>query len=129
MAVFLFFNPIVGGALALLSVGMLIKAEGPMGLIEIPSLLGNILSYARLFALGLASVKLAEIINEMTVPMFTSLDPLLIIAGIIILLLGHGLNIALGVLGPFIQSTRLEYVEFFGKFFKGGGKEFKPFGV
>ena len=118
-----------GLAVGVIAVLMLLKAEGPIGLIEIPSLFGNILSYARLFALGLASLMLAEIINQLATPMFLSFNPLLMIAGIFILLAGHGINIFLGVLGPFIQSIRLEYVEFFGKFFKGGGKEFKPFGA
>lgn len=121
-------HQIIGALIALASIIMLFKGEGIRGLIEVPSLLSNILSYARLFALGLASLKLAEIINELAMPLFQSGNIALIALGVLTLLLGHALNIFLGVLGPFIQSLRLHYVEFFTKFFEGGGKEFKPFG-
>ena len=50
-----------------------------------------------------------------------------IIIGVIVAGLFHALNLALGILSPTIQSLRLHYVEFFGKFFQGGGVEFKPF--
>jgi len=120
---------IIGIAIIIASIIMLFKGDGIRGLIELPSVLSNILSYARLFALGLASLKLAEIINELATPLFHSGSIPLILLGLITLIFGHALNLFLGVLGPFIQSLRLHYVEFFTKFFEGGGKEFKPFGL
>jgi V/A-type H+-transporting ATPase subunit I len=52
-----------------------------------------------------------------------------IIGGIIIMIFGHTINLALGLIGPFLHSLRLHYVEHFTKYYKGGGKEFKAFGV
>lgn len=121
------FAEIIGGVIALLGVGLLYIGEGITGLIELPSLLSHTLSYARLFGIGLASVQLAFIINKF-VGEFFAMGGVGIIAAVLILIMGHTLNIFLGVLGPFIQSLRLHYVEFFTKFYKGGGIPYSPFG-
>lgn len=120
-------GPIPGAALLILSIAMLYKGEGVKGLIEIPALLSNILSYARLFAVGLASVELALIINEFA-GSFIAQGGVYIAVAVALLLGGHGLNILLGILGGFLHSLRLHYVEFFTKFFEGGGKRYAPFG-
>jgi len=119
---------IPGGIVTLLGVGMLFKGEGIRGIIELPSIFSNILSYARLFAVGLASVQLALIVNKF-VESLLELGGFAIIGAILIGIVGHSVNIALGILGPFLHSLRLHYVEFFTKFFEGGGKEFIPFGT
>src|SRR3989338_2953419 len=111
-----------------LSLLMLLKGEGIRGLIELPGIFSNILSYARLMAIGLSSVKLAEVINESATEMFHG-GGFLILTGILLLLVGHIVNIGLGLLGSFLHSLRLHYVEFFTKFFHGGAKKFKPFGA
>ena len=117
--------------IALFVVGTLlvIKGEGVIGLIEVVffALLSNVLSYARLMAVGLASLSLAVVINDMAGSMFSS-GFFGIIMGIFVLVLGHTINIALGILSPFLHSLRLHYVEFFGKFFKGGGRKYQSFG-
>jgi V/A-type H+-transporting ATPase subunit I len=113
--------------LSILGALFLLIGEGFIGLIELPSLLSNTLSYARLMAVGLASVKLAAIINEFAGEMFHA-GGWTILGGIAILLVGHTINILLGLIGPFLHSLRLHYVEFFSKFFKGGGILFRPFG-
>jgi len=117
--------------IALFVVGTLlvIKGEGIIGLIEVVffALLSNVLSYARLMAVGLASLSLAVVINDMAGSMFSS-GFFGIIMGIFVLVLGHTINIALGILSPFLHSLRLHYVEFFGKFFKGGGRKYQSFG-
>lgn len=122
------------GASLLAGVAMLAAAEleeGIMGAFKAPiesiTIFSNILSYARLMAVGLASVQLAIIVNEFAKEFFSK-GGLMIMAGIAILLVGHTINIVLGILGAFLHSLRLQYVEFFTKFFKGGSEPYKPFG-
>lgn len=119
------FVGVVVGAIAII---MLYLGEGFKGIIELPSLFSNILSYARLMAIGVASVQLAIVINEFAKEFFHH-GGFMILAGILILIVGHVINIALGILAPFLHSLRLQYVEFFTKFFHGGGKDYVPFGL
>jgi V/A-type H+/Na+-transporting ATPase subunit I len=89
--------------------------------IEVLGAVGNILSYARIMAIGVASAVLALVANR-----FASMISNVIVAAVVVLLV-HALNLALGILDPTIQGMRLQYVEFFSKFYRGGGKEFSPF--
>ena len=120
-------SPLFGYGLLTISVVMLFIGEGARGIVEIPSIFGNILSYARLMAIGLSSVGLAMVINTMAEESFKS-GGISIIVGILILVIGHVINMALGIMGGFLHSLRLHYVEFFSKFYKGGGMMYKPFG-
>lgn len=117
-----------GGALILGGILLLLKGEGIKGIIELPSVISNILSYARLFAIGLSSVMLAMIVNELAGGLMEA-GGIFIVMAILLVVLGHGINIALGILGPFLQSLRLHYVEFFTKFYEGGGEPYSPFGL
>ena len=100
-------------------------SHGPKGIflgpIEFVGLIGNILSYLRIAALGLASVFLAEVANELGGIVGS------VLAGVLIAGLIHALNIVMGILSPTIQSLRLQYVEFFRRFFEGGNSAYKPF--
>jgi len=121
--------PVWAGYIGILaSVVMLYKGEGIKGLVELPGIFSNMLSYARLMAIGLASVELALVINSFAEEFFKE-GGFMIIAAVLLLVVGHAVNIGIGILGSFLHSLRLQYVEFFTKFFKGGGQEFKPFGV
>jgi len=118
----------IGYSLLGLSILMLFKGEGIRGVLEIPGIFGNIMSYARLMAIGVTSVLLALVINNLAKNMFHG-GPVLFAAGILLLAVGHIINIAIGILGSFLHSLRLHYVEFFSKFFHGGGIKYSPFGV
>jgi len=110
---------IVGLVLVMTAHGRLSLMMGPLELIGV---IGNILSYMRLAALGLASAYLAIVANE-----FATAVPLAL--GIVIAAFFHALNLALAAFSPMIQSLRLHYVEFFGKFYAGGGRPYAPFGA
>jgi V/A-type H+/Na+-transporting ATPase subunit I len=111
------------GAAALLVIGLplILYGAGPFGAIEVMSTVGNILSYARLMAIGMASVILAIVANELAGAFGIA------IIGIIIAVLLHTLNVALAMFSPSIHSIRLHLVEFFSKFYEGGGVEYRPF--
>ncbi len=118
----------VGITFLTISLIMLYKGEGVKGIIELPSILTNILSYLRLMAIGLSSVSIAVVVNEMTTGFFHK-GGFFILIGILILIIGHLLNILLGLFGSFLHSLRLHYVEFFSKFFQGGAEKYMPFGA
>ena len=102
---------------------------GIISLYGLINYLGDILSYSRLLALGLATGIIAMVINLVAM-IFKDMMPFewmgWIVAGIV-LIGGHLFNIVINVLGAFIHSGRLQYVEFFPKFMEGGGRRFKPF--
>lgn len=114
-----FFTPLVIAALVALPV--LVIAEGVLAPVELISTLGNVLSYARIMAVGTASVMMAVVANRMT-NAFGG-----VVVGVICALLFHLVNFALGIFSPTIHMLRLHYVEFFGKFFSPGGSQYQPF--
>ncbi len=120
-------GPILGWIFFGVSLVLLYMGEGFIAIIELPSILSNILSYARLMAIGLSSVSLAVVINDMAGGFFQQ-GGFSILWGILIILVGHVINIVLGLFGSFLHSLRLHYVEFFSKFFTGGAVKYKPFG-
>lgn len=86
----------------------------------------DILSYSRLMALGLSGGVMGGIMNQLAGMLIGSIPVLGWILGAAVFLFGHALNLALSVLGAYVHSSRLQYLEFFGKFFEGGGKPFTP---
>ncbi len=100
---------------------LLIVAEGIIAPVELLSTAGNILSYARIMALGTASVMLAVVANRMA-GAFGS-----VVVGLVFGLLFHLVNFALALFSPTIQGLRLHYVEFFSHFYSPGGVRYQPF--
>lgn len=122
---------IIGGVLLVLTQGRNGKniiskfLSGVLSLYDVVGFLSDILSYSRLLALGLATSIIASIVNELSV-MFDMPIVLKALAAVIILVVGHAVNFAINALGAYVHTCRLQYLEFFGKFYTGGGVAFSP---
>ncbi|MEN6442252.1 MAG: V-type ATP synthase subunit I [Methanoregula sp.] len=129
-------STVIGAVLIVVGI-ICIARDSVLEIVEIPTIISHVLSYARIVAVGLSSVAIAMVVNYMAIGMF--IEPQLknlsivgifiIIIGVLVFLIGHTLNVALGILGGGLHSIRLHYVEFFTKFYKGGGKKYSPFGM
>jgi len=100
--------------------------SGILSLYGLSSYLGDILSYTRLFALGLVTAVLAMVINYLA-GMTGGIRWVGLGLMIAIFIFGHTLDFLINLMGSFVHSARLQYVEYFSKFFEGGGRFFKPF--
>lgn len=83
------------------------------------------LSYSRLLALGLATGVIAQVVNSMGSMAGNGVFGAIVFA--IVFIVGHLFNLAINLLGAYVHTNRLQYVEFFGKFYEGGGRKFNPF--
>jgi V/A-type H+-transporting ATPase subunit I len=102
---------------------------GPLGFFDITGFIGDWLSYARLLALGLATTGMAlafNIVGEI-IPQIVPVVGIVLVP--IILIIAHIANLGLQTLGAGVHSLRLQYVEFFNRFYEGGGKKFEPFSI
>lgn len=100
-------------------------ALGAYDLYNITGWLSDVLSYSRLLALGLATGVIASVINQMGSMLPNNIVG--VIFFVIIFIVGHTLNLAINLLGAYVHTNRLQFVEFFGKFYEGGGRAFHPF--
>lgn len=133
----LFVDSTVGLAVTIMGVLMIVLTQGRAkknifakfifglkGLYDLISYASDLLSYSRILALGLAAGVMAQVFNLLatlggpTVPGFIMM--------IVIMLVGHGLNMAINLLGAFVHACRLQYLEFFSKFYEDGGTPFEP---
>jgi V/A-type H+-transporting ATPase subunit I len=106
--------------------------DGLKGLLELSKAFGDGLSYLRLFALGLAAVKLAEVFNHLAADAFEA-KGMGVLLGVLILVVGHAINFAMGIMGGVVHSLRLNLIEFFnwslpeeGQHFEALMKKAKP---
>lgn len=104
--------------------------SGLGGLYDVTGVLSDILSYARLFALGIATGVIGQVFNMLCSMLANASNPVMKIVGaigsVILLILLHTFNVAINALGAFVHCARLQYVEFYGKFYESGGREFSP---
>ncbi len=121
-----------GGAIGLLLMSgranknpVLRIALGAYDIYNITGWLSDVLSYSRLLALGLATGVIASVVNQMG-SMFGK-GIIGAIGFVLVFLVGHALNLAINLLGAYVHTNRLQFVEFFGKFYEGGGRAFAPF--
>ena len=135
-----FSNPIIIALLAISGIGIfLLNSPGKNPLLNIglglwdtynmaTGLLGDVLSYVRLFALGLSGGILANVFNSMAVGMSPDIPIVGFIVTALIFAIGHALNIFMNILGAIVHPMRLTFVEFFKNAgYEGGGVEYKPF--
>lgn len=101
--------------------------NGILSLYDITSIVGDILSYSRLMALGLATGVIASVVNVLGSLGGNSIVGL--ISFIVISIFGHLLNFAINMLGAYVHTNRLQYVEFYQKFYEGGGRKYNPLGL
>ncbi len=116
----------VGGVMAVIGLLMLVKGLGFMAFIDLIGLVGNTLSYARLLAMSLTTAGIAMSFNFLA-GMAYQIPYIGIIVGAVVFFFGHLINILINSLGAFVHSLRLQYVEHFGTYYSGGGREFRPF--
>ena len=120
---------------------MVLKAEGATAILELPGLMSNMISYARLAAIGMSKAGLALAFNTIAFETILSFDPaanagagawpadlsiVMIIVAVLILIVGHLTVFILGILSAGMHGIRLHYVELFQKFYEGGGVKFNP---
>jgi V/A-type H+-transporting ATPase subunit I len=105
--------------------GLFGKFAGGFGaLYNITGYISDILSYARLFGMGLATGVIAMVFNKVAMMIWGGVVGTTI--AIVILVVGHVFNLGINTLGAYVHACRLQYIEFFGKFYEGGGVLFKP---
>ncbi len=133
----MFFVPSVGpwvlglGALGIFASGFVSEKKwymkpfkGLLAFYDVINYAADLLSYSRILALGLTSAVIAQVVNILGTMMGPSIPGFIVL--VVAFILGHALNIALNAMGTFVHSARLQYVEFFGKFFEDGGRAFDP---
>jgi V/A-type H+-transporting ATPase subunit I len=101
--------------------------DGVSSLVGISQLFGDVMSYLRLFALGLASASLAITFNQLAGQVYQAVPGLGVLIAILILLLGHGINILLGIISGFVHGLRLNFIEFFNWSLSEEGTPFQAF--
>jgi V/A-type H+-transporting ATPase subunit I len=110
-----------------LSSGGLRVFDGLASLFRVVNIFSDVLSYMRLFALGLAAASLAETINNLSSQLNDSVPGIGLLVAIFVLVIGHAINIGLGLIAGCVHGLRLNVIEFFNWGLKDEGTPFRPF--
>lgn len=133
----LFVDATVGAVVSIMGVLMIVLTQGRekknifakfvfglKGLYDLINYASDLLSYSRILALGLAAGVMAQVFNLLGTLGGVSIPGFILL--IFVMLVGHGLNMAINLLGAFVHTCRLQYLEFFSKFYEDGGTPFDP---
>lgn len=126
---------VTGAAIVLLTAGREKKGVfgkitgGLVGLYGVTNYMSDILSYSRILALGLATSVVGFVMNMLAGMVRGLIPPVGLLFALLIYVVGHMFNLALSLLSAYVHDCRLQYIEFYGKFYDGGGKVFKPFSI
>jgi V/A-type H+-transporting ATPase subunit I len=118
----------LGGIFLIIALMLLFAGHKAMSMFQVTGFMGDILSYARLMALGLCTAGIAMTVNVLS-NMLYAVGSFGIILAVFIFLFGHLFNFLINAMGSFVHGLRLHYVEFFTKFYQSGGTEFKPLAI
>ena len=110
--------------LALAVIGIVVM-HGPLGLLGISGLMGDMISFSRLFALSLSTAGIALAVNLLA-NLVSEVPFVGLLLAFLIFLVGHTFGFVMNSIGSFVHSLRLQFVEFFGRFYEGGGDKFAP---
>lgn len=119
---------LIGGVLTAAAFIMILFTQGPLGIMDVFSMLGNVMSYTRILALALVTSALALTFNKIT-GMVWGIPVIGIALGVLLFVGTQLLSLIVNAISSFVHSLRLHYVEFFDKFYRGEGTKFKPFRV
>ena len=117
---------LLGYSLILISIVILMRFGGLIGLMGTMGFISKVLSYVRLLALCLSTAGIAMTVNLLA-SLLGNIPFVGVVFMVIIFIAGHSLNFAMNGLGAFVHTLRLHFVEFFGVFYEGGGDSFSPF--
>lgn len=117
----------LGGSLGKKGFG---KVTGALGaLYDIINFFSDLMSYTRIFGLGLATAVIGMVFNNIGLVIYDMAGGVIgVLALVIIAVIGHVFSMAINALGSYVHDSRLQFVEFFGKFYEGGGELFRPLG-
>ena len=99
-------------------------AKGLLGIYDLINYASDLLSYSRILALGLSAGIVGQVVNILASMGGPTVGGFILLVAVF--LVGHLLNLAINVLGTFVHTARLQYIEFFGKFYEDGGVAFEP---
>ena len=115
----------VGLLFIVISLMLLFLGHKAMAMFQVTGFMGDVLSYARLMALGLCTTGIAMTVNVLSDMLYAS-SSIGILFAIVVFVVGHLFNFVINAMGSFVHGLRLHYVELFTKFYESGGTEFSP---